>query len=62
MGAAFGADDTGRSAKTSESTKDKPTDGATKKPIIDADFLNGPQFKSAAKTQDDIDALLFGSG
>ena len=62
MVAAFGADGTGRPAKTSQSTKDTPKDGATKKPITDADLLNGPQLKTAAKTQDEIDALLFGTG
>ena len=40
----------------------KHKDGATKKPIADADLLNGPQLKAAAKTQEEIDALLFGPG
>lgn len=58
MVAAFG-DETGAPAAIARA---KPKDGAAKKPITDADLLNGPQLKPAAKTQEEIDALLFGPG
>ena len=62
MVAAFGADDGSPPAKTAAAAKEKTKDGGAKKPITDADLLNGPQLKSAAKTQEEIDALLFGPG
>lgn len=62
MVAAFGADVGAHPAKTAAIAKAIPTDGGAKKPITDADLLHGPQLKSAAKTQEEIDALLFGPG
>ena len=62
MVAAFGADGGSPPAKTAASAKEKPKDVGAGKPITDADLLNGPQLKSAAKTQEEIDALLFGPG
>ncbi len=40
----------------------KPSRGGAPKPVTDEDLLNGPQLKSKAKTQEEIDAMLFGSG
>ncbi len=58
MVAAFGEDLDARPAKARAPSK--PKAGGDQKPITDADLLNGPQLKSTAKTQDEIDALLFG--
>ena len=62
MVAAFGPDVDARPAKTAGLAKAKTTDGGAKKLITDADLLHGPQLKSVAKTQEEIDALLFGPG
>ena len=40
----------------------KPSAGDAAKPVTDEDLLNGPQLKSKAKTQEEIDAMLSGSG
>lgn len=60
MVAAFGEDAGERPAQAAASAK--PKAGEDKKSVTDSDLLNGPQLKSAAKTQDEIDALLFGPG
>jgi chemotaxis protein CheZ len=60
MVAAFGEEAVARPAQAGKPAKPK-ADG-DKKPIADEDLLHGPQLKSAAKTQDEIDALLFGPG
>lgn len=53
--AAFGGDGATK-------TRDNPAAADSSKPITDADLLNGPQLKSKAKTQAEIDAMLSGSG
>ena len=60
MVAAFGEDVAARPAQAKGPAM--PKAGADPKATSDADLLNGPQLKSAAKTQDEIDALLFGPG
>jgi chemotaxis protein CheZ len=60
MVAAFGDEAVTPPAQAKQTAGPK-TDGG-EKPLTDADLLNGPQLKSAAKTQDEIDALLFGPG
>jgi len=62
MVAAFGDEAGTPAVKTAAIARAKPKAGAAKKPITDADLLNGPQLKPAAKTQEEIDALLFGPG
>ena len=65
MDAAFGEGRRAPAGKTGAQAKAKQAatkDGAAPKEIADADLLNGPQLKKAAKSQDDIDALLFGPG
>jgi chemotaxis protein CheZ len=61
MVAAFGDEAGARPATAASSPAAKSKDGNGPKPITDEGLLNGPQLKSAAKTQDEIDAL-FGSG
>jgi chemotaxis protein CheZ len=58
MVAAFGEEIGARPAKAATPVKTK--DGEGRKPVTDEDLLNGPQLKTAAKTQAEIDALLFG--
>ncbi|MEK7244602.1 MAG: protein phosphatase CheZ [Pseudomonadota bacterium] len=62
MDAAFADEGRAPAVKTAGLAKAKSTDSAVPKVIADADLLNGPQLKKAAKSQDDIDALLFGPG
>ena len=40
----------------------RPSGGNAPRSVTDADLLNGPQLKSNAKTQEDIDAMFSGSG
>lgn len=58
MVAAFGEEIGARPAKAAAPVKTK--DGEGQKHVTDEDLLNGPQLKSAAKTQAEIDALLLG--
>jgi len=58
MVAAFGEDIGARPAKAATPADTKAGEGG--KPATDEDLLNGPQLKTAAKTQAEIDALLFG--
>lgn len=58
--AAFGGGGAVSAAATK--TRAKPAAADSSAPITDADLLNGPQLKSKAKTQAEIDAMLSGSG
>lgn len=61
MVAAFGEEIGSPSAKAATPAPAKTKDGEGTKPVTDEDLLNGPQLKSTAKTQAEIDALLFGT-
>ena len=60
LNAVFGERTVARPA--SQKAAGKPSSGSQAKPVTDEDLLNGPQLKSKAKTQEEIDAMLSGSG
>ncbi|MBM3565564.1 MAG: protein phosphatase CheZ [Alphaproteobacteria bacterium] len=64
LNAAFEADvpPGGRAGGKEAAPAPKPGGDGGPKPITDADLLNGPQLRTKAKTQEEIDAMLTGSG
>lgn len=58
--ATFGGDGAASAAATKAQAK--AAAAVQSAPTTDADLLNGPQLKSKAKTQEEIDAMLSGSG